>query len=64
MTTTKSNGHPSLAGLIIYALRMAEWDLEGRGPFGSAHIDNQLWHVHNEMRERSAPRGPCGVCAL
>jgi hypothetical protein len=50
MTTTKSNGHPSLAGLLLEALRLAEGDLEG---FEAAYLDDQLWYIHDEMRERA-----------
>ena len=53
MTTTKSNGHPSLAGLLLEALRLAEGGLEG---FEAAYLEDQLWYIHDEMRERAEER--------
>ena len=50
MTTTKSNGHPSLAGLLLEALRLAEGDLEG---FEATYLEDQLWYVCDELRERA-----------
>ena len=54
MTITKSGRH-TLAKLIIDALRMMEEeeDLEGLLALARrATIVNQLWCIHNEMRER------------